>query len=235
MRLFALSAVLAALPTLAGAAPWSGEVAAGFLATSGNSETRSLNGKLALDYTAESWKNGFMATALGSSDSDGTTAERYTLADKLDYNFSERQYVFGALEWEKDLFGGIRERTSETVGYGYRVLTGPVHSLDLELGAGARQTKENGTGIREDDLIGRAAGKYVWTISETSHFSQTLKVESGESNTFTESVSELKLNIIGNVAAALSYTVRNNSEVPADTDKTDSFTAVNLVYGFGKS
>lgn len=235
MRLPALSALLVLAPTLAVAQPWSGEVAVGFLATSGNTETRSLNGKIAVDYTKDAWKNSLLATALGNSDSDGSTAERYTVADKLDYNFSEQDYVFASVEWEKDLFGGIRERTSETVGYGRHVLTGPVHTLDLEAGIGARQTKENVTNVREDDLIGRFAGKYVWTITETSSFAQTVKVETGDSNTFTESVSELKLSIIGNLAAMISYTLRNNTDVPAGTEKTDSVTAVNLAYAFGKN
>ncbi len=235
MRLSTLSAVLLLAPTLASAEPWSGEIAAGFLATSGNSETRSVNGKAALVYEQAPWKNTLLGTALGSSDSESSTAERYTVANKLDYNFSEHDYLFASVEWEKDLFCGVRERTSETVGYGRNVLTGPVHTLDLEIGVGARQTEENVTGIREDDLIGRFAGKYGWAISETSSFAQTLKVETGDSNTFTESVSELKLTIVGNLNAMLSYTVRNNSDVPAGTEKTDSFTAINLAYGFGKS
>lgn len=222
------------IPCAASAQSWSGDLAAGFLATSGNSQTRSLNGKLALVYDRDVWQNSFAASALGSSDNDTTTAERYTVGDKLDYNFSEHDYWFGTVEWEKDLFGGIRERTSETVGYGRNVLTGPVHLLDLEIGAGARQTEANVTGQRESEVIGRLAGKYAWTLSETSAFVQTLKVESGDSNTFTESVSELKLAIVGNLHAMLSYTVRNNSDVPAGTDKTDTFTAVNLSYSFGK-
>lgn len=73
----------------ASAQSWSRDIAAGFLATSGNSETRSLNGKLALVYERNVWKNSFAASALGSSDSDGTTAERYTVGDKLDYNFGK--------------------------------------------------------------------------------------------------------------------------------------------------
>ncbi len=87
---------------------------------------------------------------------------------------------------------------------------------------------------REDDAIGRAFGKYQWALSETSTFIQTLKVESGAENTFTESVTELKLSVVGNLFAALSYTVKHNSDVPADTKKTDTFSAVNLSYAFGK-
>lgn len=233
-RAFLASTLLVA-PLLAQAAPWSGEAGLGFLSTSGNSDTRSLNGKFLLDYVEGPWKNAFAANAIGSSDGEESTSERYLVTDKLDYSLSERNYLFAALEWEKDLFGGVRERTSETVGLGRRFLLGPAHFLEAELGAGARQLQNNDAGqTRESDAIGRAFAKYRWALSPTSEFQQTVKVESGAENTFTESVTALKLSVVGDIFASLSYTIQNNSDVPAGTEQTDTFTAVNLSYAFGK-
>lgn len=222
------------LPSGTCLAALSGDAGVGLLSTTGNSESESFNGKLRVDWATEVWKNSFTASAINSGNEEGRTAERYTIGNQLDYNFTPRDYAFGALDWEKDLFGGFRERTSEAVGYGRRVLLGPVHKLDVEIGGGARQTEQQDTGEREDEMIGRLSGEYSWTLSETSAFSQTLKVEYGRENTFTEAVSELKLSIIGNLFAAISFTARNNSDVPPDTKKTDTFTAVNLSYSFGK-
>lgn len=233
-RVFLASTLLVA-PLFVQAAPWSGEAGLGFLSTSGNSDTRSLNGKFLLDYVEGPWKNAFAANAIGSSDGEESTAERYLATNKLDYSLGERNYLFGALEWEKDLFGGVRERTSETVGVGRRFLLGPAHFLEAELGAGARQLQNNDAGqTRESDAIGRAFAKYRWALSPTSEFQQTVKVESGAENTFTESVTALKLSVVGDVFASLSYTIQNNSDVPAGTEQTDTFTAVNLSYAFGK-
>lgn len=214
-------------------AAWKGEIAAGLLTTTGNAETQSLNGKLLLDYAQGPWKNRFSASALNTGDEEGTTAERYTAANKLDYTFDTDDYLFAAVEYEKDLFGGFRQRVSESVGYGRHLLAGPVHVWDAEIGAGARQTVEQETRDREGEFIGRLGTDYEWKMSDTSRFRQTVKLESGKTNTFTESVTELKLSIIGNLAAALSFTLRHNSAVPDDTKPTDSFTAVNLTYGFG--
>ncbi len=226
-----LVALLAAVPAHA---QWSGEVAAGYLATSGNTSTQSLNGKIGVDYTTETWKNSFKALSVYTTDQGDTSAERYAVSDKVDWKFGGgRNYIFAAVDWEKDLFGGIRERTSETAGYGRNVLVGPTHLLDLEIGAGARQQKANVTGEREEDLIFRGSGLYVWKLTETSQFSEGVKVESGESNTFVEALSELKVSIIGNLFATISYTVRHNTDVPDGTDRTDSFTAINLSYTFG--
>lgn len=222
------------LPGFALAGTVSGEASLGYLSSSGNTKTSTGTAKLAVDYTETQWKNAFTAAAYTASDKGANTAERYLLTDKLDWKLSEVDYVFGVLEFEKDLFGGIRERYSETAGYGRHILTGPVHLLDAEVGAGARQTKEQNTGIKENDLILRGYGKYQWVISETSQFAQTLKVESGQSNTYTESVSELKMSIVGNLFAALSYTIKNNSDVPVGTKSTDTFTSISAVYTFGK-
>jgi putative salt-induced outer membrane protein len=212
----------------------SGETTLGYLVTSGNAETTSLNAKQALTYAADPWKNSFQATAVNTGDELRTTAERYSLSNKLDYNFSEKNYAFGVVEYEKDLFGGVRERTSEAVGYGRHILTGPAHTWDAEVGAGARQTEANVTGEKNADAIGRFSTAYQWKITDTARFAENVKVESGESNTFSESVTELKLNIIGNLAAVLSYNLRHNSRVPFGTEKLDTTAGVTLSYSFGK-
>ena len=174
------------------------------------------------------------ATALGTSSNNVSTGEQYGIADKQAYNFTDSDYVFGSVEWAKDVKGPIEQRFVEAVGYGRHVLSGPEHFLDLEAGLGARQeTVNNATEDRNNNLIGRFGAKYGWKISETSNFSEALKIETGRSDTFTESVSELKVNIVGNVFAGVSYTLRHNSSVPAGASKTDTITALNLSYAFG--
>jgi putative salt-induced outer membrane protein len=228
-------AVLVAVPTMAQAEPWSGDFALGYLATSGNSETSSINAKGSLVYAADRWKNTLTAAAVNTYADNESSAENYTATEQLDYNFTPRDYAFGAVEWNKDLFAAIRERTSETIGYGRHVLMGSTHLLDLEIGAGARQSQTNDVPRqREDDFIGRGAAKYQWNISQTATFLEALKVETGESNTYVESVTQLKLAIVGNLYANLSYTVKNNSETAPDTEHTDTETAVTLSYEFGK-
>ena len=214
------------------AGEWKGEAGAGLLTTSGNSETESLNGSFLLEYLAKPWKNTFTATGINNGDEEGRTAERYSVGNKTDYDFTENDYLFLALEWEKDLFGGIRERTSQAIGYGRHILTGPTHILDAEIGGGLRQTEEQDTGIEEEEAIARLSGKYQWIISDTSAFSQTVKVEHGSSNTFYETISGLKLSIIGNLFANITFTTRTNSDVPPDTKKTDTETAISLSYAF---
>lgn len=229
--------------------PWSGEASVGIVATSGNSRTQSANARLEVIYAEEKYRNTFHAAALQASstqlneltgvEEEKVTGERYTVGDKADFLFTEKNYAFLQLEYEKDLIGPIRERTSETLGYGRKVLTGPEHTLELELGAGFRQTESQITtsalvAETEDDAIGRGRFAYRWNFRDESFAGETFKVESGESNTFMESVTELKLALVGQLFALASYTVRQNTDVPAGTHKTDTVTSFSLGWTFGK-
>lgn len=229
-----LGASLAA-PGAGMAGEWNGELGAGYLATDGNSQTQSSNAKVHAVFKQDPWTNTFDASGVNTNGTTGTTAERYAASDKVDWLFSERSYVFVAGDWEKDLFGPVRERTSETLGVGRHFLVGPVHLLDGEIGAGARQSEENATGVRHNEAIGRVGARYEWKLTDKNSFIESIKSEGGSDNIYTESVTQLKLQVIGRLAAALAYTVRNNSEVPAGREPTDTETSVNLVWAFGAS
>ncbi len=229
-----LGFVLAMLPAAAMAEPWWGEASLGVLSTAGNSQTRSINGKFALDYLQGPWRNAFAAQTVQTAAEGQSTGERYLATDKLDFTFSGQNYVFLAGDFEKDLFGGIRRRTTETAGLGRHLLTGPTQLLDLEIGGGARQQQQQESLDKDVDLIGRAGLDYHYKLSDNSGFHQSLKVESGKANTFTQSLSELKLYVIGNLFASIIYTVQHNSQVDSDIRHTDATTAINFSYVFGK-
>ena len=63
-------------------------------------------------------------------------------------------------------------------------------------------------------------------------FEQSLSVNIGSSNTYSESISELRTNVVGDVALLVSYTIKNNSDVAPGTDKRDTYTAISLEYAF---
>lgn len=211
--------------------PWSGKAGLGYLATSGNSDNSSLNGVFRLSYDLGSWHHGFNAQAIGAVSNTVTTAERYQAGFKSKYDFTEHDYIFGLVNWEKDRFGGYKMQLSETVGYGRRLLNSDTHVLNLELGVGAKQA-DLFDGTKLNEMIGHIGADYEWKFSESAAFSQLLAVESGSGNTYLESVSAITAKLMESLSLAVSYTIKNNSDVPVGRDKTDTFTAINLEYGF---
>ncbi|WP_348675885.1 DUF481 domain-containing protein [uncultured Abyssibacter sp.] len=212
-----------------------GKAELGVLKTSGNSQSQSINASLALQHELGRWENQFTATVFTAEEDDEQNAERYSSTFKTSFDFTEFNYLFANLSYEKDLFGGVRERTTETVGYGRRLLKSDRNELNVELGAGARQQEsQKPESLRESDAIVRGALLYQFEISETSEFTQKFLTESGDENTYSESITGLKLTIIGPTFAGITYTVKHNSTVPDDRKKTDTYLSVSLSYEFGK-
>lgn len=211
--------------------PWTGSVSLGFLSTSGNTDTTTYKTAFEVAYEQNSWKHTLTGGANGAEDTDVSTAESYQLAWKTDYSFTESDYVFGLINWNKDRFSGVTEQLSETVGYGRRVINTPTHILNLEIGGGYRDA-DLSDGTSESGAIARGGLDYTWVFTETAGFNQKLSIETGSDNTYIESISELRAKLVGDLAIVLSYTIRDNSDVPAGNVNSDKLSAVSIEYAF---
>src|SRR5690606_16384678 len=118
-----------------------GSVSLGYLASTGNTDSANLNAKASFGYIARPWRHALVLRAVTGSTDDTTTSEEYDIAHQTDYTFSDGHYLFGALNYSTNRFAGFDERTTEVLGYGRRVLATPRHTLDLQIGAGGRQTQ----------------------------------------------------------------------------------------------
>ena len=210
---------------------FSGRVALGYLATSGNADNENLSTSFDLGWNHAPWYHSLIGSAVRASSESVTTAEAYSLEWQSDYDLNERSYVFALAAWNEDKFSGYDEQIREAIGYGRRFIDTERHALNGEIGAGARQADLR-DGTSQDETILRLSGSYLWAMSETAEFRQTLAIESGSFNTYTETVTKLTANIRGAISVVFSYTIKNNSDVPAGTVKTDTFTAVALEYTF---
>ena len=230
-----ICALLAAMPAVAAEqeqeSPWAGKATLGYLATSGNTDNSNLNSAFEISYTRNAWKHSFNVHAINATENQATTAESYEAGWKSERDFSEGNYLFGQLDWRKDRFSGYDQQFSQTIGYGRRLIDTDRHRLNIEAGLGARQS-DLADGTSQNETILRGGLDYTLKISDNSEFFQGLVVESGNENTYLESVTKLSANLVGNLALVASYTIKNNSQVPAGTEKTDTFTALSLEYKF---
>lgn len=232
----ALIALLAmALPAQAQDAdedgPWSGKATLGYLATSGNTENSTLNSGFELGYAPGKWAHLLAARAIYAAENEVTTAEAYEMSFKSERSISDHDFLFGRLSWRKDRFSSYESQFSQTVGYGRRLINRDAHKLNAEVGVGSRQS-DLIDGTSESEFIVRGGLDYRWIISETAEFTQALSVESGDTNTYSESVTALKASLLGELALVASYTIKNNSDVVPGTEKTDTYTALSLEYVF---
>jgi putative salt-induced outer membrane protein len=208
-----------------------GSISLGYLASTGNTDSANLNASASFGYIARPWRHALVLRAMKGSTDDETTSEEYEIAEQTDYTFSNNNYVFGALNYSTNRFAGYDRRTTQVLGYGRRVLDGPRHTLDLQVGAGGRQTRLTDGPYQREGIV-QLAGGYVWKFAEHASFSQQLRIDRGSENTYTESITAVTANLTGELALSVSYTVKHNSDVPAGSATTDTATAVSLIYGF---
>lgn len=211
---------------------WKGDAELGVLNTSGNTKTSSISAKGHAVNDRDHWRHTLNAEALNSSESGATTAERYSASDKSDYKIGGANYVFVQLTYLSDRFSGYDYRSAETVGYGRSVIKRPTLNLDLDAGIGARQSQVSTTGENQYEGLLHAGGNLAWQISPTATFTQTLVSDMGKQTTVSKSVTSLKNQVAGNLAAKISFSAQYTTKVPAGITPLDTETAVTLVYSF---
>ena len=216
--------------------PWSGSAELGYVATTGNTETTNIKSRAEAIWEVDRWRDTTRFESLNLEEDDNRSAEKYLLTHKTDYKYSEKSYSFAFQSFEKDRFSGYDWQATVSVGYGRRILNTNTMQLDIEAGPGYRVSRfeeEDANGDKEEDeAILRLFGKYKWDLSDTAVFEQELTVESGADKTISKSVTSLKTTVVGQLAMKLSYTIKYTSEVPVDSRKKDTETAVTLLYEF---
>jgi len=222
------------------AGPWSGNIAIGYLEVSGNVENTSFTLNSELNYDRNRWHHTLVGQALGRSEDDETTAEAYKASYKGKFDITDRNYAYGLVDYNKNRFSGYDHQLYENVGLGRRFIVTKRHELNAEAGVGATQSKLSRPEVpapddedrSQNEFTYRVAADYKWNISENATFIQTVSAISGSSNTYVETLTQLKTGIVGNAFMVLGYSIKRNSDVEEGRDKKDTYTSISLEYQF---
>ena len=224
---------------------WKGQGEAGFVTTSGNTDSDSLNLGLKFEKSGKVWDHEIGLAAYQASQEGIDTAENFSANYTLKRNLTERSNIFFNLGYLDDDFDGFTEQLSAAVGYGYKVFNGESVKWETGAGVGYRDTTqlqverdEFGDIVEEiegDDVSGATfvlRSDFEAKISETTKFVDNFKAEIGSDNTYVENDAALFVAINQSFSLKLGYLVRYNSDPADDADDTDTITSLNLVYGF---
>ncbi|MCG6891380.1 MAG: DUF481 domain-containing protein [Gammaproteobacteria bacterium] len=211
---------------------WKGEGALGFASSSGNSDTENLNASLKISRQHLQWKHSLALEAIRNQTDNETSADRWAIKERSEYQLDEQSYAFGQARYEEDKFSGFDHQASLVLGLGSRFLEDARHLLDLSLGLGYRSIKNSESGDSEDNGIVTSDLIYEYKISESATFSEIALIEAGADNTFMQSETALLTSINDSLSSKISYLLKHNSDVPSDVEKTDTIVSISLVYGF---
>ena len=215
---------------------WSGQAELGFIDTSGNTDTRSLNGKFNLVHNVQPVKTGLRLEALTSEENGRSSKEKYFAEIKSDYTLGEYDYIASLLSYEDDRFSGFEYQSVLSVGYGYRIWHAKKGHFDVEIGPGYRRTsldERNESGDKlKDEFIGRLALDFSASISENATFLEVITVETGEFATVYRSIMGLQSTLVSTLAMKINYEVKYTDTVPEGTEEMETIVGATLVYGF---
>ncbi len=208
---------------------WGGEAELGFVKTTGNTETETFVLKARVINTRDKWKHTVRGEALRNAEGeDIVTAERYFLSGKSQFFFRNRSYVYGLITYDDDRFSGFDYIVTGILGYGRTVMERENLKLNLEVGAGGRQSEPE-IGETNNEAVGRAAGYFEWKISKSATFIQELSTDVGEDKSINRSLTALTTKINSYLSSRIAYQVRYTSEVPPGIEKTDTELTFTLV------
>ena len=214
--------------------PWSGTAEASLVATSGNSDTRTLGLGGELTYDPNTWRWLGRVSYVETEADDQLRARSHSALVETSRSFSERLEVYGRGGYLRNLFAGIERRLTTQGGLAYEVIaTGP---QSLRLLAGLGFTREQR--VVGDDLslaTANLTGRYRWAITETSALTEEAAVvadlTTGDNWRFTNEVAAiaaLSTRLSLKVSHKLSYL---NEPVPGFR-KTDTILSAALVANF---
>ena len=226
----------AASAPVAAEAVWDGNAELGFIQTSGNSDTQSLNGRFNLSRELDKLKTALKLEALTSEDSGERSSEKYLAQVKVNYAIGEYDYLTSLATYQDDRFSGYEYQSVLAVGYGYHAWNDKNGKLDLEAGPGYRRDvlkDRNSDGDKiEEEAIARLGLDLLVNISDTAKFTEVFTIEAGDSNVIYKSDMGIQSTLAGELAMKVSYQVVHATNVPANTKNTDSLVGVTLVYDF---
>ena len=208
---------------------WNGEAELGFVKTTGNTETETFVLKARVVNKRDKWRHIARGEALRNAEgNDIVTAERYFLSGKSEYTFRNRSYFYGLITYDDDRFSGFDYIATGILGYGRVVMDREKLKLNLEVGAGGRQSEPD-IGETNNEAVFRAAGDFEWKISDSATFIQELSSDVGRDKTISRSLTALTTRINSHLSSRIAYQVRHTSEVPPGIEKKDTELTVTLV------
>src|SRR4051812_11829013 len=132
--------VTLAMVLCAAAAPvmaqWTGKGELGMALSSGNTDTKSANSKVAATWKEGAWDTTGRAAGLYVQDDGATTGQRWELGAETRRNFENRSYWYGGARYEDDRFSGFTYQAVVSTGVGRKFIDRDDTHLSAQIGVG---------------------------------------------------------------------------------------------------
>lgn len=215
---------------------WTGKVEAGFITSTGNSDSKVFNTAIDAVREFERWTHTVKLTAAGAAFNGSRSKEFYSLEGTAKYDLQRKKFLFANARYYDDKFDSFNEIVSAAGGAGFQPFVTDGLSWDVFAGIGySHQTLEFVSEGEDDDLSGitfLGISRYSRQLTKTADLDFVSRVEYKPENTFARNEASLDVAINSTLALKIAYELRYNSD-PARVDESlDTITKANIVYKF---
>jgi len=231
-----LSLVLAQDPSQNAVKIWSGGAGAGLSLTTGNSETYQFN--LSFDAVRDPKTRNlikFGGLYIRGTADDVVNKDKAKLYFRDDYSLTDKVFLFGSVNYQRDPFKEINYIVNPVAGLGYTAYS--TDRLQLSFGGGGGPIWEKNTGLEVDATGSLNAGQELeFHISETARLIQKVSglwKTRDLGDALYNFVTALSVSIINNMELKVEFHYDHKSK-PTSPDilKDDTATLLSFVYKF---
>lgn len=220
---------------------WSGKGEFGAFRATGNSSNTGITAALSLKREGIDWAHKLRGRADYQRNNGVTSREQYFFAYEPNYNISERLFVYGLAQYERDRFQGFSGRYAVSGGIGYKIINEADLQLSAKAGPAYRVT-DFVTGESESRIAGLLGVDFDWSITDRlklTHDTNAVAETGGSatiiadsSNTSINLVTGLNAKVSDSITTRFSYAIEYDSNPPIGAVKTDTLSRVTLIYDF---
>ncbi|MCK0127761.1 DUF481 domain-containing protein [Erythrobacter sp. F6033] len=220
---------------------WSGKGELGGFRSTGNTSNTGVTAILSMKREGIDWTHKINARADYQENEGVANRERFLASYEPNYNVSDRLFIFGLAQYERDRFQGISSRYAVSGGLGYQIIDQPSLKLSAKAGPAFRVT-DFVDGRSESQIAALFGVDFDWDITDRltlTHDTNAVAEAGGaatviidSSNTSIDLVTGLNAKISNSLTARLSYAYEYDSNPPPGAVGTDTLSRVTLIYGF---
>ncbi|MCO4799431.1 MAG: DUF481 domain-containing protein [Colwelliaceae bacterium] len=222
----------------------------GLLYKTGNTKSADIKTGFDVKYEEELWRSTLAFDLLikktEKTDENGeehfdTSDQKWTVESKTNYTLDKtsKNYIYGDIAYEDNRFSGFENQSSISAGWGREWFKNEKASLFADIGPGYKRDVTKATDSVESEtqssFIIQAQALYLRKINEHVEFKQLLSAKyapkSGANSKYKAETS-ITTKLIETLALKFSFIIDHNTEVESGTDRTDTQTAMTLVYSF---
>lgn len=210
---------------------WTGNIALGFSATSGNTDTTDLDLAGRFRYGNGPWNHTFGFAAEVSEENSVRSKEKVYATYDVNRYLNDQFYVFALGSLRYDDFNSYRWDAFFGVGPGVRVINKEDHAWRVQAGPGVRYLEDQ-TGIDTTEIAGLLSSRYYYAFSDAVYVTNDTDVLFSETNTTAVNVLAMNYKLTDVLSTRAYYRAEWDSDPLQNFDPSDSSVGIALVYGF---